>query len=114
MLRLRNARATIFGMPDLFQDPAWDILLDLYAAKLEGRSVSISSACIASMVPPTTALRWITLLEERGLVMRSYDEADRRRKYVALTERAQEAIGTYLDAVDAWLEEIIALRATRG
>src|SRR3546814_1843272 len=52
---------TLFPYTTLFRsDPAWDMLLDLYlAAERNTRPVSISSLCIASAVPATTALRWI-------------------------------------------------------
>jgi hypothetical protein len=43
-------REQFFG-PDLFADPAWDILLDLYAARLEQQRVAVSSLCIAAAVP---------------------------------------------------------------
>ena len=42
----------------LFADPAWDIMLDLFAARIEGKDITVSSAGIAACVPPTTALRW--------------------------------------------------------
>jgi len=35
-------------------DPAWDMLLDLTAARAESRAVSVSSLCIAAGVPTTT------------------------------------------------------------
>lgn len=108
MLRLRNTRASIFGATDLFQDPAWDILLDLYAAHLEGRSVSVSSACIASMVPPTTALRWITVLEKRGLVLRANDDLDARRRHLFLTDKARRFLETFIEAVDTSLNEMLS------
>lgn len=42
---LRRKRAAIFGNPELFGEPAWDILLDLYIAHAEAKPVSVSSAC---------------------------------------------------------------------
>ncbi len=60
--RKRRLRERMFGNPDLFADPAWDILIDLFIASEEGRKISVSSACIASAVPTTTALRWIKIL----------------------------------------------------
>src|SRR5690606_24209072 len=65
-LRVRRLRDE-FLPGDLFADPAWDMLLDLFAARLEQERVSVSSLCIASAVPPTTALRWIRTLTEKGL-----------------------------------------------
>src|SRR3546814_1454123 len=63
---------------ELFGEPAWDMLLDLYAAALEGRRLSVSSSCLAAGVPPTTALRWQRLLVERELVERVPDLEDNK------------------------------------
>ena len=51
---------------DLFADPAWDILLQLYAASLGGRSLRLSD--LAASTPRSTVARWIALLEERALI----------------------------------------------
>lgn len=106
MIRLRNARAGIFGEADLFHDPAWDILLDLYAAELEGRAVPLTSASIASMVPPSTATRWITLLENRGLVRKAVVDHEKRWPNLELTEKARDAIERFLDTVDAGMAQL--------
>jgi DNA-binding MarR family transcriptional regulator len=80
---------------ELFGEPAWDILLDLYV--WHGRKrVSIGSACIASNMPQTTALRWITALEAEGLVSRSADQKDGRRIFLALTDRGLSDIEAVL------------------
>lgn len=71
---------------DLFINPGLDIMLDLYNKKANVKRVSISSACISSGVPSTTALRWLSTLERRGLVERQVDAADRRRHFVYLSE----------------------------
>jgi DNA-binding MarR family transcriptional regulator len=97
--RARQARSATFGAnSDLFADPAWDILLDLFSARELGRRVSISSACIAANVPPTTALRWLGMLEERNLIERRADERDRRRSYVHLTDATYAAMRDWLAA----------------
>jgi hypothetical protein len=75
IIKLRRMRERYFP-PDLFADPAWDILLDLKAARQEGQHVSVSSLCIAAAVPPTTALRWITAMTESGMLVRRQDPAD--------------------------------------
>ena len=95
--RARRAREALFGdQPDLFADPVWDILLDLFAAQEAGQRVSISSACIAANVPPTTALRWLAILESRGLIVRISDETDRRRAFVRLSELAHRRMSQWL------------------
>ena len=94
IIRHRQLRARFFD-GDLFADPAWDILLDLTAARAEHRRVSVTSLCIASGVPPTTALRWIGQMVETGLLERVEDEADRRRAFIALTDKAADAMARY-------------------
>lgn len=71
---------------DLFVEPAWPMMLDLYVARVEVRSISVSSLCYAGRCPPTTALRHITMLTERGLIERVPDPADRRRVNLRLTD----------------------------
>ncbi len=85
----------------LFEDPAWDMLLDLFAAEIERAQVSVSSLCIAAAVAPTTALRWIGKLTEAGLLEREADPFDRRRVFMALSERARAGLRRYLGAVQA-------------
>lgn len=95
LIRERRLRARLFG-EGLFADPAWDMLLDLARARIECQGVSVTSLCHASGVPPTTALRWIRLLERRDLIAREHDRQDRRRSFVVLTPGAAEAMERYL------------------
>ena len=91
LLRARRIRAD-FLPGDLFADPAWDMLLDLLAARLEQERVSVSSLCIAAAVPPTTALRWIRTLTDKGLVERQDDPQDGRRIFIGLAQHTAEAL----------------------
>ena len=97
-IRARRMRAQFFDS-GLFADPAWDMLLDLFAAGIERRRVSVSSLCIAAAVPPTTALRWIGALHEAGLFERQADPSDRRRAYIALSPKGTDAMRGYASAV---------------
>ncbi len=98
IIRARRMRDQYFR-GEIFADPAFDMLLDLYAARLEGHRVAVSSLCIAAAVPATTALRWIKQLTDRGLFVRQADPQDGRRIYIELSEAAAKAIGNYLAAV---------------
>lgn len=80
----------------LFADPAWDIMLDLTSAALEGRSVPLLSASAAANVPMTTALRYLKRLAEDGVVKRWDDPDDKRRSLVALEDSALESMILYL------------------
>jgi hypothetical protein len=97
---LRRKRASIFGTPDIFGEPAWDILLDLYIAAGERKSVSVSSACIGSAAPATTGLRWLSVLAAEGLVVRENDAEDHRRVLVRLTPSGAAAMDRFFDCVD--------------
>lgn len=98
VIRARRLRAQFFA-DELFADPAWDMLLDLFAAGLERRQVSVSSLCIAAAVPPTTALRWIGTLHDAGLFERQADPSDRRRAYIGLSSKGLEGMRSYAGAV---------------
>lgn len=98
VIRARRARAQFFGA-ELVEDPGWDMLLDLFAASLERRRVSVSSLCIAAAVAPTTALRWISKMHEAGLFERQADPEDRRRAYILLSAKGLEAMRGYVSAV---------------
>lgn len=94
IIRQRQLRGRFFDA-DLFADPAWDMLLDLSASRLEGKRVSVTSLCIAAGVPPTTALRWIGQMVEAGLFVRLNDGTDKRRAFIDLSEKAVEAVSRY-------------------
>lgn len=94
IIRQRQLRARFFD-GELFADPAWDMLLDLTAARVEHARVSVTSLCIASGVPPTTALRWITQMIDAGLLQRVEDETDKRRAFITLTDKAADAMAQF-------------------
>lgn len=98
ILEARLARSSFFP-GDLFSDPAWDMLLDLYAAELGQMRVSVTSLCIASNAPTSTALRWISALERQNLIERRPDPLDGRRFFISLTREAVERFKRYFSAV---------------
>lgn len=98
IIRSRQARARFFS-EELFADPAWDILLDLTESRLEGREISISSLCLASGVPPSTALRWIKSMTDEGMLVRRADPTDGRRFIVEMSEPTAMAMTKCLEAI---------------
>ena len=106
IIRQRQLRAKFFAA-ELFADPAWDILLDLTAARAEHTRVSVTSLCIASGVPPTTALRWIGQLTAAGLLERVQDETDRRRAFIALTDKAADAMARYFAELGRYAARLV-------
>ncbi len=100
VISLRDKRASLFA-EDLFADPAWDVLLELFLASLYQRRVSVSRACAAARVPPTTALRWLKILEEREWVYRQADPKDARRVFICLTERALRHMREFANGLES-------------
>ena len=98
IIRQRRMRSRYFP-GELFVDPAWDMLLDLTAAAAEHSRISVTSLCLASGVPPTTALRWITQMEEAGLVEREGDSTDRRRAFIVLSDKTAASMARYFEAI---------------
>jgi DNA-binding MarR family transcriptional regulator len=95
LLRARRERDKYFGTR-LFADPAWDMLLELFAAELSQRRVSVGSLAHASGTPMTTSLRWIDALVKAGLAERRQDPLDGRRIFVSLTDKGLRAMDDYL------------------
>jgi len=98
-IRQRELRENVFER-GLISDPVWGILLELLLAHLERRHISIKSVSIASGVPPTTALRLITRLENRDLVRRYPDPLDGRRTYLALMDEALDSVAKLFSRMD--------------
>lgn len=92
----RRRRTALFD-GDLFSDPAWDILLELYALHVEQRRASVSSVYDASSVPASTALRWLGKLENDGLVQRTEDPLDARRSWVELTADGRQRMHRFFE-----------------
>lgn len=105
ILKLRRNRDRHFEAA-LFADPAWDILLELYAAELGQQRLSVSSVCLGAGVPATTALRWIGILENKGLIQRRADRLDGRRVFLLLTCAGIEAMDSFFRTVPSGMQPI--------
>jgi DNA-binding MarR family transcriptional regulator len=93
--RARRSRERYFDRT-LFGEPAWDILIDLFIQQSSGKTVSVTSAAIASQVPVTTALRHLAELQKAGLVERMRSAADARVKLLRLTKDGYTRVGSWL------------------
>jgi len=87
ILEARRLREDLFG-PEMFADPAWDMLLHLFVHAERGKPVPVSCLCVLSEVPQSTALRWIDTLGNAGLVSRRPDPQDARRNLIELSPEA--------------------------
>jgi len=78
-LKRTSDQRSEFFEEGIFGDPCWDILLELTAARIQGQPVPVSSACNATHLPFSTALRNIRRLVDLGIIKRWQDPDDRRR-----------------------------------
>lgn len=86
ILRLRRARTDLFGA-GLFDDLAWDILLQLYAASLGNRKMRLAD--LADIAPKSTLARWTAVLQERGLVSCGLDALKPTNLWIELTNAGE-------------------------
>ena len=100
MIQTRNKRNKFFPTR-MFADPAWDMVLDLAHAYFEDKPLAVSSACIASGAPMSTALRWIRELTDLGWIKRWPDTSDGRRDLVSLTDTAARAMMDYIASLES-------------
>lgn len=78
----------------LFSEPAWDMLLKLYAAAIEQESVSIASLAKSANVELSTAARWVSALEVQRLILRGKDEG---AQVVSLSGQGWLAMDSYFE-----------------
>ncbi|MFH5924348.1 hypothetical protein [Roseomonas xinghualingensis] len=105
-LRARRRRT---AHSELFEWPAWDMLLDLAAVRAEGTHLTVSAVCISSGAPQSTALRKLAVLERANLVRRYAHGSDGRRVCVALTDSALELVSTAIKEERALYQEMGAI-----
>lgn len=86
---------------DLIADPAFEILLDLYASGEEKSAVCLSGVGVRPGVPASTVLRWVELLEERGLIARSRDPDDGERFLLHLKSHTRELLSQWFAEISA-------------
>lgn len=100
LLAQRMARFDHFPA-ELFHEPAWDMLLALFVAHEERRTMNVKTLVASANAPVTTSQRWIDHLHKLKLIDRVIDPADRRRMEISLSDRGHVAITAYLHRLGA-------------
>jgi len=95
ILNIRHTRAQMLGNA-MLTGPAFDLFLTLYVLSAKRETVSVSALGRAARIPPSSALRWIAYLVDKGLVMRSKSEGDRRIISVRPTDLGRKALHRFL------------------
>lgn len=110
LIAMRRRRDALFGS-DLFGEPAWDMLLELYLAEESHQPFMVSNLGASAGVPPTTALRWTGLLHEHGLIERRPDRRDGRRVLIVLTSKGRALMDQLLGALAGGSSSLRAMSA---
>ncbi|EJU11270.1 MULTISPECIES: MarR family transcriptional regulator [Sphingomonadales] len=100
LLRRRTLRKQLVGAHDLFGEPAWEMLIDLFIHECERKPLSISAVCVTAGLPMSSALRLIQKLCDAGLVSRIPDPVDGRRCYIRLDPPLMQRLRAYFSAGD--------------
>ena len=87
--RARNAK---HFPKEVFRDAAWEMMLEIFIAKEEGRTLCVKHVVIASGESATGAMRRIEGLEHAKLIKRTADPMDHRRVRVELTPAGYSAM----------------------
>jgi DNA-binding MarR family transcriptional regulator len=92
---LANRRRRTQLLPEaVLGEAAWDILLVLYAEQ-QGQPLNIAGLSKRLGLSATSALRWLTYLQDKRLVVRRGRPSDHRSIFVELTPNAIEALDRY-------------------
>jgi DNA-binding MarR family transcriptional regulator len=83
---------------ELFSDPCWEMLLDLYECHLTGTDVTVTGLGVMSGAALSTALRRMHELQAHELINRVEDRQDKRRTYVKLTDKGLSAVDSFFES----------------
>ncbi len=100
LLAQRMARFDHFPA-ELFHEPAWDMLLALFVAHEERRTLNVKTLVASAHAPVTTSQRWIDHLHKLKLIDRVIDPVDRRRMEISLSDTGYTAVTAYLRRLGA-------------
>jgi hypothetical protein len=85
----------------LFGEPAWDMVLMLYCADVQGETLNSAILTRAAGVPVSTAERWLRVLEQQGLVVQRAESASAQLRTVELTPSARTSVAGYLRHINS-------------
>lgn len=94
-LEARRVRAMLFGQ-NLFSDPAWDILLALYQAELEGGALTLEQLSETLRLSLSVVVGQVGTMERRGLLEEHRSSPNsRRRRAIRLSPLALDAMASW-------------------
>lgn len=80
----------------LFADSCWNMCLDIYLCGLKGDQVTVSAIAHSSGIPMTTAMRYINVMVDQGLLEKTPNPDDNRMIFVSASLECVDKIETIL------------------
>ena len=84
--------------PELFSDPAWDMLLELLHAQLTHRRITPGILCKAADVQPGAGRRWMEALAAKGLCIGPVADPDHGD--IRLSKEGSRVLHAYFAALE--------------
>jgi DNA-binding MarR family transcriptional regulator len=109
ILRCRDKRRH-FLPPSMFNEPAWDILLELYTSDLDASQQTIRRLARRFDLPLSTALRWIAYLQKNDMIVRRANPNNKRMTMIYMSPRGRELLEAYLESVRPSHEALSTLK----
>lgn len=95
IIKSRTNRKNFFP-PRLFSDPAWDMLLRLYAGAVDRQTLPLTVLAEAAEIGLPAAARWVEVLEAEDLIAREASPDEDYEEF-ALSERGWFAMDSYFE-----------------
>lgn len=94
-IRRRILRRQLLGPAELFGEPAWDVLIDLFIHECEDKPISVSSLWGATGLSESSSKRVLQKLYAAELIYRMDDPTDGRRQFVRLSPNVANRLRAY-------------------
>lgn len=100
MLRWSRLKASMLNMgAGLFADSCWNMCLDIYICDLKDEKITVSSIAHSSGIPMTTAMRYINVMAEEGLLEKSPNPSDNRMIFISTSTFCKDKISLILQSM---------------
>lgn len=92
--RYRNSRFA--DLAPLLAEPAWDMVMHLFLANMEGRELSVTELESLCGIPHSTAFRLKRMLIDAGWIEQRPAKRDARKEMLSLTRRRMSEMVDFL------------------
>ena len=94
----RRLRSRYFPI-EIFADPSWDLLLEVYAAQIADKPIRLNKAHLSACVPPSIAQRRSRDLVQLGILVTERARTDRRGVQLTLSPAARSRLEHLLQSI---------------